>query len=199
MITYVINREDRPERLRDVREELARVGLNAHLFPAITNHRGWVGCRESHFAVMEKCINESVILILEDDVVFLGDKDVVNFALLTSFMQMPMPWSWDALYLGGSPQRIQESYSDNLYRAKNVKTSHAILWNNRVGGAVEYILSHKSEILKWDVFLALTIQPMFNCFLCRPLIATQRQYSYSDTCKRSDSSSIERNYNNFCK
>jgi hypothetical protein len=191
---YIINRADRPERLTDIRQQLAFQNLNAHRFEAVIDRQGWKGCVLSHLAVMEKCKKEIVCLVLEDDCIFLND---INPYLQLAIEQMPK--TWDMLMLGGSPQQPQERYSDNLFRVRNVKTSHAILWHTRFNGAVEWILRNReqAENMKWDVFLMEWIQSCFNCFITYPMILTQKQ-GKSDISRRTDCSTIEKNFNKYC-
>ena len=193
--TYIINRADRPERLADIREQLSLQQMNGHRFEAFIDKVGWRGCKDSHLALLEKCKKEACFLILEDDCLFVED--------INPYLQMAneqLPKNWDCLYLGGSPQKPQVRYSDNLFVARGVITTHAIIWRTRFNGAVEWILSHRdyTDTMKWDDFLVEWIQSCFNCFLINPLIITQRQ-SKSDISKRSDCSSIERNYTKYCK
>jgi hypothetical protein len=191
---YLINRTDRPERRRHAMEQLEAQGQNAHLFPAIVSKIGWHGCRDSHLACIVHAVADGEITtVLEDDVLFLEDIQVAQICM------MELPIDWDILYLGGSPQRPQERYSPRLYKANGVLCMHAIVYNPRKGGAVDYILEQddKHAIGKIDVFLMNEIQPVFNCFLTRPMIATQRQFQ-SDTCRRSDVSTIEKNYTKYC-
>ena len=192
MLIYVINLHRRPERLDAMREELKKQGLNAKLFTAIDEKPGYIGCKKSHLLLFEKCKTEPFFLILEDDCTFIEDISYFDECV------RQLPLNWDCLYLGGSPRKPQERYSDNLFWANGVYTTHAILWHNRKGGAIEYILSHKDDIEKIDNYFASVIQPLFNCYLTYPLIITQIQ-SPSDTCKRSDLSTIVKNYNIFCK
>jgi GR25 family glycosyltransferase involved in LPS biosynthesis len=190
MKTYVINLDKRADRWIVVREHLAELGFKVTRFTAIEG--GWRGCRDSHLGVMELCKDEDRFLIFEDDVLFLEDVNYIN----TAMMQLP-PF-WDCLFLGASPQEPQERYLDNLFRISNSKCTHATIWHNRENGAIEYILSHKEDILKIDDYLSEIIFPNFNCFLIYPLLVTQRQ-TQSDTCGRSDISTIVKNYNKFCK
>jgi len=193
MISYVINRDDRPERLRDVTEEFRRVGINPRRFSAIVDKPGWKGCTKSHLAIFEKCKNETVFSVYEDDVVFLPDYYDIAWEAWGQ-----LPEDWDCLYYGVSPREPQIRYSDNLFRVHHAYTTHAILWKNRPKGAVAFILNNKDKIHKYDVFIAEQVQPQFNCFVTYPLVCTQRQYK-SDTCTRSDVSTIERNYLQFCR
>ncbi len=162
------------------------------MFPAITEPGGWKGCRDSHLAVLEKYKLERFIIILEDDVVFLEDP---MFPIAEVIKELPS--SWDMLYLGISPQEKYERYSPHLFKVGDGYTTHAIMWHNKKNGVVDYIMSHKQEILKWDVYLNV-VHKIFNCFVIYPLLCTQRQEK-SDTCQRSDASSIIRNYNKYCR
>jgi len=192
MVTYVINRDARKDRLDSFRKEITLQGINAKRFPAIENKVGYIGCRDSHLELLAKIPPNDYMLILEDDVTFVNDFDYLAEAVSQAGKE------WDAIYLGGSPRKPQERYSDNLFKANGVYTTHSILWHNRPNGAVEYILSHKQDIGKIDCFMASTIQPLFNVYMTYPIICSQYQ-SQSDTCKRADLSTIVKNYNAFCK
>lgn len=191
MKIYVINRADRPERLAHAYKE-AHGWLDFKTYPAIIATPGWIGCRDSHLDIMDKCSDESEFLILEDDFKVINDWDILYRAWLEA------PAEWDAIYLGASPKVPQERYSDHLFRLKNAHVTHAILWHNRPEGAVEFILSHRHHIKKIDDYFATVIQDMFNIFVTYPMVATQVQFQ-SDTCKRSDVSTIEKNYNLYCR
>ena len=193
MRTFCINLDRRSDKWAYMRCELERVGITATRFTAIDTKPGWRGCRDSHIRLMEMCRNEETFLILEDDVKFLCDDPI---GAIVDVMD-DLPYNWDALFLGASPQEPQERYSDHLYRLKNALTAHAIVWHNRHNGAVERILTDKSLIGKIDVYLRDWIFPNYNCFLIKPLCATQTQFS-SDTCGRSDVSTIEKNYYKYC-
>jgi len=184
----VINLNRRSDKWAYMRTELERMSIRAIRFTAIDTKPGWIGCRESHLRLLEMNRNEDTFAIYEDDVKFLNDKwDFYD----------ELPEDWDCLYLGASPKESQERYSEHLFRLKNAHVTHAIIWHNRPGGAIEYILSHKADIRKWDDYLATVIQPMFNCFVTFPMVATQIQFQ-SDTCGRSDVSTILTNYNKHC-
>jgi len=194
MEIWLINRTDRPERREHAMAQLKSQSLNAHLYPAKIDKIGWKGCRDSHLSCLVSILHsEEMGIILEDDCLFLQSIDLAFEAMVE------MPFDWDCLYLGGSPRTPQEQYSDHLYKVKDTLTTHAIIWNPRQSGALEYILDKddKHEIGKWDVFLREEIQPKFNCFMVKPLICTQVQFK-SDTCIRSDVSTIEKGYNRFC-
>ena len=191
---YVINLDRRVDRWMYISGELARVGIEATRFPAVDAKPGWHGCRESHLSLMDMCKKEVVFVILEDDVQFLWENPLEWIELALE----ELPLEWDCLYLGASPKEPQVRYSECLFELKNAHVTHAIIWHVREGGAVEYILEHRREINKIDDYFATVIQPNFNCFVTYPMIATQIQ-TQSDTCSRSDVSTILTNYNRFCK
>ena len=62
---------------------------------------------------------------------------------------------------------------------------------------MEYMLNHRGDINKIDVYLSEVIHPIFNCFTIYPLMATQRVTNQSDTCKRSDVLTITNNYQKY--
>ena len=55
-----------------------------------------------------------------------------------------------------------------------------------------------TDIKKIDVYMRDVIQPLFNCFITYPMLATQRS-SKSNVAIRSDVSTIVKNYNLYCK
>lgn len=193
MKAVVINREDRPERLKATREQLDRFGIEFSVFSAITQPGGWRGCRLSHLSVLEKYKDEDMTWVMEDDIHFLTyPHEALNHAM------DELPIDFDILYLGISPLRKYERYTEHLFRVNGGHTTHCMVYNNRKGGVVDFILQHRDTVMKWDVFLSSIIHPVFKCFCTYPIVCTQRQ-TQSDTCKRSDTSTILRNYQKYCK
>jgi glycosyl transferase, family 25 len=193
MRSYCINLDRRPDKWEYVSKHLAERGIEPDRFPAIDRKPGWVGCRESFLKLLtDQYFSEDPFCVYEDDVIFLEHIDVVCKAMA----ELPKD-NWDCLYLGASPREPQERYSNNLFRLKNAVCLHAVIWNPRSEGALEYIVSHQKDIEKIDDYMATVIQPMFNCFCTFPLVVTQTQFQ-SDTCGRSDVSTIVENYNKYC-
>jgi glycosyl transferase family 25 len=197
MSIYIINRVDRIDRWYDVRDEMRRVGIGGYQhFSAFVTSPGYIGCKMSHITILKdelKWYSNESLYVYEDDVVFL------NEARLTAGKAMiQLPEDWHVLYLGASPKQPQERYSENLFRLKNAHTTHAMVWNTEHKEAMQYVVDHEDEIKKIDDFYATVIQERFNCFVVYPICCTQRQYP-SDTCKRSDVSTIVKNFNLYCK
>lgn len=193
MKAVVINRQDRPERLAFAQEQFKRYGIEIEIFSAIINSSGWKGCRDSHLAVFEKYRDERYLMVYEDDCLFLTDP-----VPPTQEIFKELPKDWDALYFGISPQEPYERVSEHLFKVKKGYCTHAILWNNKKDGIIDYILAHKSEILKIDIFFSFVLSKLFNMYVIYPCLCVQTDKFNSDTCKRSDTNVLLKNYNKFC-
>jgi GR25 family glycosyltransferase involved in LPS biosynthesis len=192
--TYVwcINLDRRTDKWHDVQREFNRVGIDKVMrFMAYDTKPGWKGCATSHLGVMEKVKYDPMGIVFEDDVRFLTNDPcrAINKAMLQ------LPDDWDMLYLGGSPQEEQVQYSSNLFYARNILCMHAYIINNN-NGCIDYVLEHRKEIAKIDAYFAYTVQSYFKCFIIFPNCAVQKQFQ-SDTCNRSDVSTISKNYQRF--
>jgi glycosyl transferase family 25 len=74
---YVINLDRRPDRLRDVTDELNKIELPFTRFSAIERKPGILGCGLSHLAVLKEArqLGLKNVLILEDDFMLLVSKE----------------------------------------------------------------------------------------------------------------------------
>ena len=192
MNVNVINLDRRVDRWAVVREQLFDLGFTVTRFPAIESKPGWKGCRDSHLELLEKHKDQKYNVIFEDDIEFLWVKPL---PMIMKAMD-ELPPKWDALFLGASPQEPFKKYSPHLYKMGKAWCTHAIIWHNRKGGAVEYILDHRDEIGKFDVFLSEQVYPKFECYITFPMLATQKQ-TQSDCCTMSDLSTLVTNYDKY--
>ena len=195
MKTYIacINLYERPDRLKHFHSEIKKISFikEYELFQSKRIIPGWLGCKQSYLNIFNRYKNFETFGILEDDVMFLLDAEK---NLYKAFLQLP--GDWDMLYLGGYPMEPVERYSENLFIARIVLTTHAILYNTQ-NGIVDFILNEQDTFNKIDVFFSRFIQEKFNCFICYPMVATQWE-NPSDICQNSDYSFIEQQYNRFC-
>jgi len=193
MKKFVINLDRRLDKQEYVLGELTRVGMTATRYSAIDTKPGWVGCALSHIACMEQGKNDYCVTVFEDDIKFLVDcpQELMDEAV------SQLPKEWDMISWGTSPQEPLQRYSENLFRLnKKSWCMHAYTINNN-NGLIDLIVKHKDDIGKIDVFMSKRVYPVYNCFLVYPLLCTQVQFQ-SDTCKRSDVSTIEVQYNKNC-
>ena len=164
-------------------------------FSAVDMAPGWKGCRDSHLALLRNNYKDGEpFMVLEDDVLF---HDSTAYIIADALNDLPE--TWDMLYLGCSPKEPQEIFSRYLFRVSKAHTTHAIIWNPRENGAVDYILEHADEIEKIDDYFATVIQPKFQCFLVYPMLAMQVDKFPSDIAKHSDVSTIWKNYKTFVR
>jgi glycosyl transferase family 25 len=73
--TYYINLEERPDRKRQIIQELSKIGINnPERFNAVKCSSGAIGCSISHLKCLEmaKQQNWEHVLIVEDDIMFLN-------------------------------------------------------------------------------------------------------------------------------
>jgi len=89
---YYINLDSRPDRRKQVENELNALSWKYQRFAAIKRNPGCIGCGASHLAVlkMAKQKNLPYVVILEDDITFKNHKRVNNklqriFAAKTNF------------------------------------------------------------------------------------------------------------------
>ena len=180
--TYCINLDDRPDRWEKVQEEVKKVGLTIERFPGIKRARGWEGCMMTHIMLLELCKRMSTFMIIEDDILFLkGARKNLSCAL------EQLPEEWDMLYLGATLNRPLERVSPNLLRIKKGWTTHGIIYNNQ-HGVVNFILKEAPN-MRIDEFIANVVQEKFNCYMCFPMVATQRP-GYSDIVNRHQDYSV---------
>lgn len=190
---FCINLEHRPDRLALAEKEFMWQDMEVEFHVAKAHKTGWMGCRDSHLRVLEKGSEFRAFGVFEDDVRFDWSMSFVTDVVLNE-----LPEDWDMLYLGANIQYPVEPYSGHLFRLYGAWCAHAILYNNRIGGVVDYIISHRSSIKKYDVFLTNMVLPQFNCFVVYPMVCDQR-VSKSDICSKTDVSQIRKNYNKFIR
>jgi len=193
MRNYCISLESREDRWKLARFEFNRQGLSVHKVSAIKANPGWVGCRDSHLNVLSFAKDNAgeMFCVFEDDVTFLD-----NFHNSLGKAMSQLPEHWDVLYLGSNLQSPVTRHSENLFKINEAWCAHAVIYNNREEGVVDYILQHRPEIRKFDVFLSKEVNNKFNCFVIYPMLCDQR-VSPSDICELTDVSQIQKNYNKF--
>ena len=97
-----INLDSRTDRLENVRNELAKVGIvaNSHRIRAIKTINGALGCTLSHIRCLEEAIaaNTPCVFICEDDITF-TDPPLLR-QNLAAFLVSGL--AWDVIIIGGN-------------------------------------------------------------------------------------------------
>lgn len=164
MRAYCINLDIRPDRWESFQR-------NEFPFPierisGVVASCGEDGCTQSHLNILSQP-NEFPFVIFEDDCKMIEPWDTVVLAM------SQLPASWDALWLGATLRRPLVKYSRNLHVLKEAFATHAIIYNSQ--RMIDYILSEHNTPsgTNLDIFLRRCVQPKFNCFITRPICATQ--------------------------
>jgi len=190
MNCYCINLDRRPERWAQTHEEMKIIEMYPIRFSATIKRRRHSGCIASHMALWKQVRDEGIVMIIEDDILFL-DNAKENFEAALS----QLPSDWDMLYLGATLNQPLERISDNLLLLKKGWTCHAIVYNNQ-NGVLDYIIKEMIDF-KIDVFMADVIQEKFNCYMCYPMVATQRPGLSDITRKYTDYNRIMSRYKKY--
>lgn len=179
MKAYVINLDDRPERMSSFKKN--NFPFDVERVSAVKTNDGAVGCMLSHFNIL-KAQTHFPFVIFEDDCVMVAPWDDVEKAI------SQLPSDWDALWLGATLDTPLKRYSDNLFRLKKAYCTHAIIYNTQriVDSILKTFDGFSPTITKQkaiDVFYYEEIQRDFNCFITYPMMALQGE-GYSDIMKR---------------
>jgi GR25 family glycosyltransferase involved in LPS biosynthesis len=172
-----------------------------HLDATYCPSNGPMGCCISHIKAIELAIENKwdKVLILEDDFIFLQNKEKTN-ELINRFFDLTIngfeksELKWDILMLSSNLYRIEKTNWDFLNRVIEGKTTSGYLINSHY---YETILNNFKEALKhldapaykkqlspycidmsWRV-----LQPVGNWFIINPKIGIQKE-GYSDIEKR---------------
>lgn len=169
--TYVINLEQRKDRLFRVKRYLKNLGINYERFNAYQPTQeefeknksqittvGALGCIHSHINVLKDAINKkySSILILEDDIVPQKELDLKNIKL---------PEKWDIIYFGGSQYNFNSQQLhkfEGYYKANHTRGTFAYLIKNYMFQTLVDLFS-KLE-MNVDMYLE-EIQNKYECFV----------------------------------
>lgn len=190
---YVINLARRTDRYKSVFYECEKNNIVPIRIEAINGRsefpphagsrlmRSHYGCLASHIKALKVALGNGneYSLIIEDDCVLDGD-----FKDRLKMYATQLPPEWELLYLGGSlidssayeggsliKESAAEKFSDNLYRAKKVLTTHAyIIRNSSIQKLIDVISSEKNKI---DLLFC-KFQKASNCFIVYPELAWQK-------------------------
>ena len=116
-----INLDRRTDRRAEIEEELRRMDIRGERFSAIEHTPGIVGCGASHLAILKRARVEGWpnVLILEDDFMFLVDKDTLENNLQT-FFKSNTPY--DVLMVGYNISN-SEPFNETVSYARSVQTT----------------------------------------------------------------------------
>ena len=193
---YCVNLDSRPDRWHDSKREFNRLGFRPKIirFPGLVFSGGGpmsgrAGCFSSFRSIIQKAKDEGLenVLILEDDVLFVGD----TLNVLKSSLDELSRKDWKMFYLG---MAITDEFSstplsfagDNLLRMQGGLCHHATAYHHSIYDKVLEGVPNTDRITEWLIhnesmerWLAENIQLKHEVYCTNPIIATQRP-SWSD-------------------
>lgn len=99
---FYINLECRPDRCKDIVNELEKYNLKGERVEAIKHENGYLGCVLSHIKCIDKAIKEDYeeVIILEDDFIFTDNPNKLNLDI-----------GYDIFLLGGSIWNMKKEFN----------------------------------------------------------------------------------------
>ena len=168
--TVVINLLTRQDKRDYIQKHLNERKIKFSFYDAIKNTTNPKrGCLESHLAVIRGAIAEGVkyLLLMEDDCFF-----------IRGFQSMKEPPDdWDMIYLGGTVFRTLNKIKG--YSRVQCWTTHGYFINLENKTLVAEIMKMTDFDMEIDTFYLEKIHPIFNCYMCNPMIAIQKE-GFSD-------------------
>jgi glycosyl transferase family 25 len=122
---YLINLDDKVQRLNDSITELGKLDIKPLRFVAVRHQNGAIGCSLSHLGVLNlaKFKNHEYVLVCEDDNLILNADEVKKS--INQFIEDKL--EWDVLLLSANNQRPFEKTSERYIKVKNAQCTNAYI------------------------------------------------------------------------
>lgn len=168
-LQYLINLDERPDRLKLANEEFAKIGIKPKRFSAIKRDNGAEGCYLSHLNLLRQAeLKGENLAVFEDDVQFCdGAKEIIEDALDELNTK-----DWLLFYLGGNILRPAYQTDKHLARLNHCQSTHSICYNAKYIPQIIEFLENNQFIL--DVLFSEYIIPQSECYITVPMVAIQR-------------------------
>jgi glycosyl transferase family 25 len=158
---YVLNLDRRPDRWSNIQKQLERICVSkAVRFSAIDKKPGWIGCFDSHLAILQRAFDAKArnVLVLEDDAELYSDWTTIWQA--SSRQIHP---DWDMLYLGYNlnpdANMPPPFIAPNLLHLNDALTTHAYAVN---GKCLEGIIQHIKACIGQNTPIDLVYNKLFS-------------------------------------
>lgn len=191
-LQYLINLDERDDRLELANKEFEKIGIKPERFSAIKRDNGAEGCYLSHLNILKMAeARGENLLIFEDDVQFCdGAKEIIESAI-----DELKDKDFVLFYLGGNILRPAYQTDKHLARLTHCQSTHSICYNGKYIPQIIEFLEHNQFIL--DVLFSEHIIPQTECYITVPMTAIQRtDFSSIEKQEMSYDIPIER-YNKF--
>jgi glycosyl transferase family 25 len=143
---YVINLDQRTDRLEQITKELGDMGLKFKRFPAIKTTPGILGCGLSHLAVLKEARDLGLknVLIFEDDFKFLIGKEEFH-EKIENFLRSE---SFDLVMLAYLVQKSEPVEGKAYIKVLNGQTASGYIVNERFYGKLIDLYEEAMPLLK---------------------------------------------------
>jgi glycosyl transferase, family 25 len=177
-LQFCINLKSRQDRWLEVQEQFKFINLNnVQRFDAIKNNIGFMGCLQSHLAILKLAQKENKnVLIFEDDVLFINEKNILDSAIEDLFKIR-----WDMFYLGGNICGRCYPVSQNLAKLTHAQATQSYGINaNFLNALIPIVEKWQNPI---DILYGYQIVPNCLAYISIPMMGIQRP-GYSDIEKK---------------
>lgn len=168
-LKYIINLDERPDRLKLANEEFKKIGIKPERFSAIKNENGAIGCYLSHLNILREALyRDENVIIFEDDVELADNyKDVVESAL-----DEIQDLEFDMIFFGGNILRPAYQVTKHLAKLTHCQSTHNYCVNKKFLPQLVPFLEYNQFII--DVLYAENVVTQKNCYITVPMVAIQR-------------------------
>ena len=185
---YIINLDERTDRLNNVIKKFEQYNLPLYRIPAIRDSVGWKGCGYSHISVIKMAKEQNLpsVLIIEDDCI--PTEHFKNWFVIQEWLEKHRT-KWDIFIGGNSYYGFWVNEKDNiepLCQLEDIK-----LYKTKTAAFHFYYVNSSAydKMLEWETYIQTHNESMpidlwpdkvnLNSISCTPFIALQ-QPSYSD-------------------
>jgi len=167
MKAICINLPHRTDRRQESEKEFAKLPFHVEFYEPVPHETPYLSFNHT----MHKILSEitDFTFVFEDDVHF------INTDIEPVILKAPV--DFDLLYLGGNVREPLKKMNNHWWRVQNTWTTHAILYTSK--GAKKILEVFDKDGLIYDEQLRTKVQPVLNCYICKPFLAIQRP-SHSD-------------------
>jgi glycosyl transferase family 25 len=177
-MSYVINLNSRPDRLKACEESWYKLNFYPERFEAIENENPALGCYLSHLEILRRARDANKnVLIFEDDI------EIINFEenLVEKTMDELYYLDWAMWYGAGNILKPFYQITPHLAKLNHCQSTVFYGINKKyISPIVDFIEKNHTFI---DVIFAEGVIPQLPCFISVPMIGIQRT-DYSDIEKR---------------
>jgi GR25 family glycosyltransferase involved in LPS biosynthesis len=176
LLPFVINLEERPERLTQSITELEKLGIKPNRFPAIKASPPQFGCILSHLYVLEICKqNNCSALVFEDDVMLINNYEEIFKNTLKELETL----DFCLYYLGGNICNKITPVSSYSGKLSHCQSTHAYICGLKyIDTVISIILSNYGRPL--DLVYSDKVIPNYNCYISYPKMGAVQRPSFSD-------------------